>query len=317
MAHNIQVPIAFEFRPRRVSWGTAVAQITGWAPLKSAGDQRCFLARVEECDRPYLVEVPWWELPKPALELYCEKSGELLNISSYSVELLVCRPLPVRERTEKRREADPWSMRNEFLRLKRDTQALLAFLNRWGVWGPTRTSLPTVPEVKAAPVGRPRAWPPFDLDPKKLSDALDDAMSVGQIKADSNALNYLFPPEIWAFQENCRDALRKPAHEWLTAQKLLALMPRQQYPHYVLNAVGCRAAVLDTITIDLLKKVKFRLCARPDCRSPFAIESKHKREYCCQPCAHLESVRRNRRSAKKSRSKQPTEQETNHATRKG
>ncbi|MGD0975201.1 MAG: hypothetical protein ABR866_14020 [Candidatus Korobacteraceae bacterium] len=70
------------------------------------------------------------------------------------------------------------------------------------------------------------------------------------------------------------------------------------YPHYVLRATSCRRAILDTIVIDHLRKVQFRLCARPDCRTPFAIESRHQREYCCQYCAHIESVRK-QRAAKK------------------
>ena len=84
------------------------------------------------------------------------------------------------------------------------------------------------------------------------------------------------------------------SHEWLTSQKLLALMPRQQYPHYVLTAAKCQRAILDTITIDLLRKVKSHRCQRKDCNAPFP-ESKRRKLYCCWNCAHVEAVRSQRK----------------------
>jgi hypothetical protein len=50
-------------------------------------------------------------------------------------------------------------------------------------------------------------------------------------------------------------------------------------------------AILATIYIDHLRRAKFKFCARLDCRRPFELTSKHKRIYCSQYCAHLESVR--------------------------
>ena len=60
---------------------------------------------------------------------------------------------------------------------------------------------------------------------------------------------------------------------------------------WVLDAVS---AILVSIYIDHLRGVKFRFCARRDCRHPFEVTSRHKRKYCQQYCAHLESVRRMR-----------------------
>jgi hypothetical protein len=161
-----------------------------------------------------------------------------------------------------------------------------------------------MPELRASYEGHQRLGVPHvNLDPKKLQAALDGAMSAGLVGANGDALNYLFPFELWAFRKNCGDALMKESHEWLTTQKLLALMPRQKYPHYVLNAVSSQRAISDTITIDLLRKVEFRRCSRHDCPRVFAVESLHRREYCCQYCAHLESVRKQRLEAKKLRGK--------------
>ncbi len=54
------------------------------------------------------------------------------------------------------------------------------------------------------------------------------------------------------------------------------------------------SAILVTIYIDHLRGLRFRFCARRDCRRPFEITSRHRRKYCQQYCAHLESLRRMR-----------------------
>ena len=316
MAHNIQLPIAFEFRPLQASWSTIAAKITGWAPLKSPESNRCFLARVEVRGTPYLLEIPWWGLPKPALTLFFEKSSELPDVRSYPAELLVCRPSPSHGGTEKRREADPWSMRTEFLQLKPNTEELVAFLNKWGVWGQTRLGSPEATHIPHT--GRIRSGLPLSaFDSEKLPDLFDPYRST--------SLPYLSPADLWSFWQECRKtlspargpakALTGPAYDWLTRfQKLLPLTPRPEYPHWLLSANNCQEAIRTTITLDLLKKVKFRLCARPDCRSPFPVESHHQRQYCRQYCAHIESVRRQRRTAKQE-ALQQARKELSHASR--
>ena len=133
---------------------------------------------------------------------------------------------------------------------------------------------------------------------------------------NSNALYYLLPAEIWEFQEECRTGLNKPAEKWLSKHPLRKLDSRREYPHHALDATSCRRAILDTIVIDHLRKVQFRLCSRPDCRTPFAIATRHQREYCCQYCAHIESVRRQRRTARQEEAKQLSKGVTN-AKRQG
>src|SRR5262249_11855052 len=115
-------------------------------------------------------------------------------------------------------------------------------------------------------------------------------------------LTYLLPFDMWQFQKHCQKALEEP-EKWLTeVQKLFpALVARRQYPHFGLTVVGCQEALRTTITIDILKNVRFRLCARHDCRTPFPVETRHQREYCCQYCAHLESVRRQRQPRQEQR----------------
>jgi len=54
-------------------------------------------------------------------------------------------------------------------------------------------------------------------------------------------------------------------------------------------------AILATIHLDHLRGARFHLCARPDCGRPYEVESRHKRRYCTQYCASLESLRRVRK----------------------
>jgi hypothetical protein len=58
------------------------------------------------------------------------------------------------------------------------------------------------------------------------------------------------------------------------------------------------SAIIASIYVDHLRGLKFRFCARPDCRKPFEVTSRHKRKYCQQYCAHLESLRRKRKRPK-------------------
>lgn len=150
--------------------------------------------------------------------------------------------------------ADAWAMRQEFFGLRPDkTDALLEFLNRWGLWGSGNT-------------------------PKQEWLA-----------------------EIWQKHDLFRRAVKRPIAEWLQDEfngVLRYAYPRpQQYPFHFLTVSGCEQAIRVTITLDLLHRVKYSICARPDCRVPFPIESQHERKYCSQYCGHIESVRRKRRTA--------------------
>lgn len=114
------------------------------------------------------------------------------------------------------------------------------------------------------------------------------------------------PGILWDKQEEFRRALTGPAVSWLTADArngmtLRFAQPRAEYPHHLLRLRTIEEAIRMTITIDLMRKIKFRLCARPDCREPFSLTRKYPRpkKYCCQACAHLSAVRRQRRKARK------------------
>jgi len=60
--------------------------------------------------------------------------------------------------------------------------------------------------------------------------------------------------------------------------------------------------LLATVYIDVVRGIRFKVCARKDCQRPFPLESKHAKKFCCWYCAHITTVRKNRPS-KKRRSK--------------
>lgn len=67
----------------------------------------------------------------------------------------------------------------------------------------------------------------------------------------------------------------------------------------LIEATDAVSAILTTIEVDHLRGAKFGACARPDCPKFFEITSHHKRKYCSQYCAHLESLRRMRKRQKR------------------
>jgi hypothetical protein len=173
------------------------------------------------------------------------------------------------------RAGNAWAMRTEFLRLKQDSWLLLEFLRKWGLW-----------------------------DEKRLGSS---NLAHG---ANANIHNVVFPENIWELQDIYRSALVRPPDEWLSngVDPFKGAYATPMYPHFVLEHSQCRLAIEATITIDLLMKVKFRKCKRPDCSEVFELESRHKRLYCGQPCAHLESVRKQRRAAARQKKRsQPKE----------
>jgi hypothetical protein len=299
MAQNVEIPIGFEFRPTPATWHAIAAEITGWKSPKSPSTEFCFLARVREGETTYLLEIPWRALPKHLVTLYSEKSRDRTDVRGYSVDLLLCSPSPG-GRTNKRTEADPWTMRAEFLRLTQDTKALVDFLNRWGVWGTTRRlsgcreKLPSPPPQWTTRSWRTGLGAHVRLDPEKMPNIYALAVE------DSFNGNYVLPIDIWEFQRRCRDGLKSPAYKWLAdAQRLFLVTSRPEYPYFLSIAGNCQEAIRTTITLDLLRRVKFRICARPDCASPFPVENRHRRKYCRQYCAHIESIRKQRRAAKR------------------
>jgi hypothetical protein len=63
----------------------------------------------------------------------------------------------------------------------------------------------------------------------------------------------------------------------------------------IILAEDSLTAILASIYVDHMRGARYSFCSRPDCRKPYEVVTKHKRKYCNQYCAHLESVRRMRK----------------------
>jgi hypothetical protein len=103
--------------------------------------------------------------------------------------------------------------------------------------------------------------------------------------------------EMISLQSAVREALTSNPTKWFASSKSSLSLWRQtvEYPYFNLRTDQCALAIRISVTIDLLQRVKFKICARRDCAAPFSVTSRHRREYCSQYCGHLESVRRGRK----------------------
>ena len=170
----------------------------------------------------------------------------------------------------------PWTLRDRFLRLRRDEAELVEFLNLAGGWG---TSGGRILVYDGLPPSQER-----------------------------------FPvSEFWEWQDICRLLMTNPLAFWddtcprLDQEKQavlndftvrLQMTVANKRFRAITEVTGTLRLILLSIFIDLLNHAKFRQCARPDCFAIFQIETRHRRIYCSQYCGHLESVRRNRRPKK-------------------
>jgi len=263
MAHNIQIPVSFDFRIIKATWSEVVGRIVGYGRHE---DDVGVLVKVE--GRTRHISFPKSNLPDGLWER-CDKafyrSGDPFGGNfEYLIEETCSRFRPNllvpsselshffwdSEAMAHSLPADGWQLREAFLRVTPDTKSVLAFLNRWGSWG---------------------------------------------------SEDYVLARDFLDFQNVVRQALVSPPDEWFEGnQDALDSIDRQsEYPYFVVQTFECETAIRMTITMDLLRQQKFKLCKRPDCNQPFAPLSAHKRMYCTQYCSHLESLRRSRQGKKK------------------
>jgi hypothetical protein len=291
VAQVIHIPLAFEFRPARGKWGLRTVEIEGWAKdlrkpslfgyIGSSDDVTVDvlepgalgglsgLYSIVGIDREarqlkHPAVIHWSEIPSE-IKVTSTPAKSMEKIRGEWFSILACDSLEGTGRT-----GDAWAMRREFLSLKQDSLALLAFFRKWGIW-----------------------------DDQGLGS------SIPGVSTNSRIQNVVFPERIWEAQSAYRAALLSAPDEWLCkgVDPFKGAYATPMYPHFILEHTQCKLAIEATITIDLLRKAKFRKCKRPDCSEVFALESKHKRLYCSQPCAHLESVRKQRRSAARKKAK--------------
>jgi hypothetical protein len=111
--------------------------------------------------------------------------------------------------------------------------------------------------------------------------------------------NYIDLDEIFDLQRVVRHALTSSPKRWFASTYAFPTMISSRstkFPYFVMLTDACQVAIRMTITIDLLRELEFKTCARPDCGLPFEVKSRHKRKFCSWYCGHLESVRRSQRT---------------------
>jgi hypothetical protein len=295
MARIVNIPIAFEFQPQRAKWSMRTAIVRGWAKdLKKGvltryfgpaddvvvnvpdqlnvygtlGLDETFDIPLDDSDSTLTAVMHWRDLPTAIQEGATQSKGRE-QIQGRDFQILLCET----QTDSTRRPDDGWEMRREFIGLRKDDWALVQFLRKWGVW-----------------------------DEKKLG-----SFGFGT-KTPVGIANFVVPDTIWDLQHRYREALTNPPAEWLIGaiDPLKGAYGTPIYPHFIVQNYECKAAIEASITIDRLRKVKFRQCKRHDCPEVFAVESRHKKIYCSQPCAHLESVRKQRRAAARLKKKSAT-----------
>ncbi len=281
VARIFQLPIAVEYRPIRFSWTLTEARVLDLQEGKAPDgfSQASTLVRRGSAERPHkFTAAPADErcvtlvlddrfLPAPiAVQHHAHlKTRSKKNAGKVFAPLFLDRfnekerqfvILSARiDRSKRASLADPWLLRDELLSLKRNDSALLDFLNKWGEW----------------------------------NDDWTDVKYKGYLRS------YVLPAQVWEYQDVFRRALTEPPESWLRKHGFILPLPRETFPYHVIEAEDCVEAITTTITMDLLRRAPFGVCVRPDCRTPFVVESRHARQYCTKYCAHLESVRRNRR----------------------
>lgn len=294
MAHNtIELPAEIDLRCQQAAWTAGIAKYVGWKDSNIVAPEGV-LRVIEPPQYAKLIQpVSRWLLPldlqaRVPVESSPGRSSRKIHKDPQStpIEVIFCdvRTTAKGLDTVPSTRVDGWQMREDFLRLDHRTDVLLNFLNQYGVWHPS-----TTPNLY---------WRSVSVDPKIV---LPDA-----IWYMSRPYYFFTSPGKYLqsrvdVQDTFRKALTSGGEKWFDDElsRLGELNPRPKFPHFLIKAKTCFDVIRTTITIDHLRGTRFSTCARHDCEMPFAIESRHRKLYCQQYCAHLESVRRNRTNARK------------------
>jgi hypothetical protein len=305
---NLAIPARFSFRPFNAQWVVCWAELEGWWEEPKPISERTlppifalipktpktkkleqFLAREkvwvrvsvptpEDLADDYLgfhlgavhsVEVYRESIPLEVLPSH-ENKRNTPDISGREFPVLAY-PTPEFESwfpfSDLRPESvakDAWKMRDEFMALEKEPWALSFFLSRWGLWDSDRGY-----EARST-VGKPH-----------LAFAL------------------AFPNVIWERRKRFADGLAGGSGSWLKNAKPLSFSQTNEPPFFSMECSYCTDAIEATISIDHLRKLKYRLCKREDCRKPYQVKTRQMRMYCSIKCAHLANVRKLRAEKRK------------------
>lgn len=274
MAHTVHIPVSFDFRTVIVEWYEVVGRIVGWA-----GEDLALQANIKGRKQRIAFSVAHLptELHADCMNAFNEQpeNDELAESICADVRPHVFVPWgqPYSLSFEDMFDFDMFDSEDEVDDTEEDSAA------------PNR-SLPA------------NAWQLRDAflrvtpEPRRILKFLN---RWGRWKANE----YVRVNDFVNLQAMVRQALVSPPEEWFEQDHddLDSVWDRRtKFPYFAVETFDCEPAIRMTVTIDLLRQVKFKTCARADCGQPFSIASAHKRKYCTQYCGHLESVRRSRHS---------------------
>lgn len=179
---------------------------------------------------------------------------------------------------------DPWEERARFFRIKEgDNEGLIKFLQSVGLF--KSPELPGDPDEHTSPVTDP--------------DGLHHTARYTSEMAIS---------AVWSFRraiENSLQNLRRHTGRYKDFDARIILMQGQ--PKVLITTCTFFDSVLLTLAVDRVQRAKVRKCARPDCEALFSSVSAHAKKFCCWYCGHLESVRKQRRNAKRAKKQRSSE----------
>jgi hypothetical protein len=267
MAHTIQVPMSFEFRTTKVQWEEARANVIGWRDQQGETKQPLHLIAeiMSVSGKKKTIGIPLSRLSEKDRARCLATLGKRHTDEAVTE---ICSGLELRYFVHERETYLEDSELRKHSHAADAWQVREDFLN---LQGDNETAL--------AFLNKWGRW--------------------------VSCRKYVDMAEIAALQQVSRDALISPADIWFRsvyASPPVVNSRATGFPYFVMLTDACETAIRTTTTIDLLRQLKFKACARPDCVKPFPVTSKHERNYCTQYCAHLESVRRSRKSTATQRS---------------
>jgi hypothetical protein len=259
MAQLIEIPMSFEFRSTRVRWEETVAKVMGWwKPKGGTSDPAQLIAEIASEDKKRRIAIHLSSLPAKERERCL---ATLRKPHSDETVKEICSELELRY-----------------------------FVHDHKTY---------IEDTELRKHSRPAdAWQLRDdfMRLKHDGPAVDMLNKWGRWMPHRN---YVDLAEIMSLQRAVRQGLTSPAKIWLQspyAHVPVAKSRSSDFPYFVALTDSCKDAIRAATTIDLLRDLRFKTCARTDCGMPFQVTSKHERNYCTQYCAHLESVRRARKS---------------------
>jgi hypothetical protein len=275
MAQNFTIPIQFSCNSDRRNCFRGKARVTSyerWEYMsKPAGAVNMTVYDVE--GHTYLRRLQGTFLENDLKLLLAghmdhkNSTGGRQKIRGLEIDVILCLEPRDPSRAREQVKINPWSARDEFLRLPRDPKALRDFLAQHGTWASA-------------------GWDAIGAPCKT---------SIG-----SHGSEVVIPLLVWEEQQAIRQALANSAKSWFSSgarQSEFELFPRSEFPHFVHVDSFCQYTIRNSVTLDFLRGIKFDICKRPDCAMPF--ERAHKGKiYCSQYCGHLVSLRKKRAGQK-------------------